>query len=59
MANLAIKEKSQKGRTFISIAATPKSPKTRALLRQFRKGVRVLARKWKAAVRAANRAAKK
>ena len=55
MANLAVKETYRKGRTFISIAATPKSPKTRALLRQFRKGVRVLAKRWKAAARAAKK----
>jgi hypothetical protein len=37
------------GRTFIFFEATPKSPETRALLAQFKKGVRTVEKKWKAA----------
>jgi hypothetical protein len=37
------------GRTFIFFEATPKSPETRALLAQFKKGVRTVEKRWKAA----------
>jgi len=47
------------GRTYIRIAATPKSPKTRALLQQFKKGVRGIEKKWKAHARAAKKRAAK
>ena len=40
------------GRTFIEVEATPQTPETRALLREFRAGVRELERNWKAVVRA-------
>jgi hypothetical protein len=39
----------KQGRTYIVFAATPQSSETRALLAQFRKGVRTLEKKWKAA----------
>jgi hypothetical protein len=39
----------KQGRTYIVFAATPQSPETRALLAQFKKGVRTLEKKWKAA----------
>ena len=37
------------GRTFIFFEATPKSPETRALLAQFKKGVRTVEKRWRAA----------
>ena len=50
----------KQGRTYIIFAATPQSPETRALLAQFKKGVRTVERKWKAAAaRAKRRAAAK
>ena len=39
----------KQGRTYIIFAATPQSPETRALLAQFKKGVRSVERRWKAA----------
>lgn len=39
----------KQGRTYIVFAATPQSPETRALLAQFKKGVRTVEKKWKAA----------
>ncbi|HTI53167.1 MAG TPA: hypothetical protein VMC04_02980 [Verrucomicrobiae bacterium] len=39
----------KQGRTYIIFAATPQSPETRALLAQFKKGVRTVEKKWKAA----------
>ncbi len=49
----------KQGRTYIIFAATPQSPETRALLAQFKKGVRTVERKWKAAAaRARKRAAR-
>ena len=48
----------KQGRTYIIFAATPQSPETRALLAQFKKGVRTVEKKWKAAAaRARNRQA--
>jgi DNA topoisomerase I len=40
------------GRTHIEVEATPQTPETRALLREFRAGVRELERNWKAVVKA-------
>lgn len=48
----------QRGRrTFIRIAATPKSAATRSLLRRFRKEVRTFEKRWKAAAAAARKKA--
>ncbi|HXA95342.1 MAG TPA: hypothetical protein VN323_07275 [Candidatus Dormibacteraeota bacterium] len=49
----------KQGRTFIWFAATPKSPETRALLAQFKKGVRSVEKKWKAAAAKAARRQKR
>jgi hypothetical protein len=49
----------RKGRTTIRIAATPRSPQTRALLAQFRKGVKAIEKKWKAHAAAAKKRAAK
>lgn len=50
----------KQGRTFIFFEATPKSPETRALLAQFKKGVRTVEKRWKlAAARAKKRQAAK
>ena len=45
----------KQGRTYIIFAATPQSPETRALLAQFKKGVRSVERRWKAAAAKAKR----
>lgn len=50
---------SKGGRTRIQIAATPKSPQTRALLAQFKKGVRAIEKRWKAHAKAAKKRAAK
>jgi hypothetical protein len=55
MANLQIRQRQRKGRTFITIAATPKSMKTRALLQLFKKGIRALEEKWRLAAKAAKK----
>ena len=55
MANLQIRQRQRKGRTFITIAATPKSMKTRALLQLFKKGIRGLEKKWRVAAKAAKK----
>jgi hypothetical protein len=48
----------QRGRrTFIRVAATPKSAATRSLLRRFRKEVRTFEKRWKAAAAAARKKA--
>ena len=52
MAHLTINQRVVKGRTYIRIAGTPKSPETRALLREFKAGVSQLEKKWKAVVKA-------
>jgi hypothetical protein len=52
MAHLQIKQTLKEGRTFIRIECTPKSPETRALLREFKAGVKDLEKKWKASVKA-------
>jgi hypothetical protein len=49
----------KQGRTFIWFAATPKSPETRALLAQFKKGVRSIDKRWKAAAAKAARRQKR
>lgn len=50
-------QSTKQGRTYIVFAATPKSPETRALLAQFKKGVRTVEKRWKAAARARRREA--
>jgi hypothetical protein len=52
VANLQVNQTQRSGRTYIRIAATPKSPETRALLAQFKKGVRAIEKKWRARVAA-------
>jgi len=59
MANFTLTRKVVKGRSFITVAATPKSPETRALLREFKAGVSQLEKNWRAAVAARQKAAKK
>ena len=58
MANIQTFKKVSKGRTFIRVAATPKSPETRALLREFQAGVKAFEKKWKAIAAAKKKAAK-
>ena len=58
MANLQVRQRKTRGRTFISIAATPKSTGTRALLAKFKREVSRFGKKWKAAARRAARARK-
>ena len=56
---IKVTQTTKKGRTRIQFAATPKSPQTRALLAQFKKGVKALEKKWKAhAAKAKKKAAK-
>jgi hypothetical protein len=52
VANLQVSQTQRAGRTYIRIAATPKSPGTKALLAQFKKGVRTIEKKWRARVAA-------
>jgi hypothetical protein len=52
VANLQVSQTQRSGRTYIRIAATPKSPGTKALLAQFKKGVRAIEKKWRATVAA-------
>jgi hypothetical protein len=56
---IQVSQTTKGGRTYIRIAATPKSPKTRALLQQFKKGVRGIEKKWKAHAAAAKKRAAK
>ena len=56
---IKVTQTTTKGRTTIRIAATPKSPQTRALLAQFKKGVRAIEKKWKAHAAAAKKKAAK
>ncbi len=56
---IQINQSTKRGRTFIRIAATPKSPQTRALLAQFKKGVRSIEKRWKAHAKAAKKRAAK
>ena len=52
MGNFTVNQSTRYGRTFIRIAATAKSPSTRALLRDFKVGIAKFEKKWKAAVAA-------
>ena len=54
-----VSQTTKKGRTTIRFAATPKSPQTRALLAQFRKGVKAIEKKWKAHAAATKKKAAK
>ena len=56
---IQVTQTTRKGRTYIRIAATPKSPQTRALLQQFKKGVRAIEKRWKAHAAAAKKRAAK
>jgi hypothetical protein len=56
---IKVTQSTTKGRTTIRFAATPKSPQTRALLAQFRKGVKAIEKKWKAHAAAAQKKAAK
>ncbi|HJR04727.1 MAG TPA: hypothetical protein VKA83_24005 [Methylomirabilota bacterium] len=56
---IQVSQTTKKGRTTIRFAATPKSARTRALLAQFKKGVRALEKKWKAHAAAAKKRAAK
>jgi hypothetical protein len=56
---IQVSQTTRKGRTIIRFAATPKSPRTRALLAQFKKGLRAIEKKWKAHAAAARKAAAK
>jgi len=52
MAKIIITKEKKDGRTYIRIECTPKSPETRALLREFNAEVSQLEKKWKAVVKA-------
>ena len=56
--NFTIKQKRIKGRTHIQVSATPKTPQSRALLAEFKTGLAKLEKKWKAIVKAREKAAK-
>ena len=56
---LQVSQTTRKGRTTIRIAGTPKSAQTRALLAQFKKGVKAIEKKWKAHAAAAKKRAAK
>jgi len=56
---IKVTQSTTKGRTTIRFAGTPKSPQTRALLAQFKKGVKALEKKWKAHAAAARKKAAK
>jgi hypothetical protein len=56
---IQVSQSMKRGRHFIRIAATPKSPQTRALIQQFKKGVRAIEKKWKAHAAAAKKRAAK
>jgi len=56
---IQVSQTTTKGRTIIRIAATPQSPRTRALLSQFKKGVRSIEKRWKAHAAAAKKRAAK
>lgn len=56
---IKVTQSTTKGRTTIRFAATPKSAQTRALLAQFRKGVKALEKRWKAHAAAAKKKAAK
>jgi len=54
-----VSQTTRKGRTTVRFSGTPKSPKTRALLAQLRKGVKSIEKKWKAHAAAARKKAAK
>ncbi len=56
---IQVNQSTSRGRTTIRIAATPKSRQTRALLAQFKKGVRAIEKRWKAHAKAAKKRAAK
>ena len=56
---IQVTQTTRKGRTTIRIAATPKSAQTRALLAQFKKGVKAIEKRWKAHAAAAKKKAAK
>lgn len=56
---IQVSQTTKGGRTHIRISATPKSPQTRALLAQFKKGVRTIEKRWKAHAKAAKKRAAK
>ena len=56
---IQVSQTTRKGRTIIRIAATPRTPRTRALLSQFKKGVKAIEKKWKAHAAAARKQAAK
>ena len=56
---IQVRQRVRAGRTYITIEATPKSPRTRALLAQFKKGVRAIEKRWKAHAKAAKKRAAK
>jgi hypothetical protein len=56
---ISVSQTTRKGRTTIRIAATPKSAQTRALLAQFKKGVKAIEKRWKAHAAAAKKKAAK
>jgi hypothetical protein len=55
MGHLQIHQTVRKGRTYIRIAATARSPKTRMLLRKFKAGLKDIEKRWKAAVAASKK----
>jgi hypothetical protein len=59
MGNFTVQQSKRYGRTFIRIAATAKSPQTRALLRDFKTGLVKFEKKWKAAVAALEKKSKR
>jgi hypothetical protein len=56
---IQVSQTTKKGHTTIRFTATPKSARTRALLAQFKKGVRAIEKKWKAYAGAAGKKAAK
>jgi len=56
---IQVSQTTRKGRTTIRIAATPRTPQTRALLSQFKKGVKAIEKRWKAHAAAARKKAAK
>jgi hypothetical protein len=56
---IQVSQTTKKGRTTIRFSGTPKSPQTRALLAQLRKGVKAIEKKWKAHAAATKKKAAK
>jgi hypothetical protein len=52
VAHFTIDQAQTRGKTIIIIRATPQSPETRALLREFKAGVSQLEKKWNAIIKA-------